>query len=243
MTRRRCVVIGSLLLMPLLAGGCGGVRPEPGTAAVVLAVGAEPKSGVKQGFTRVPVYDAAPQPPAAPAGDYERVDYSSLGDVIVWLEPAPPGARRPAPLSLTIDARNPSEAVRPASVGQEIVFRNGGTEPVSLYSVADENDFDFPPITPGGEVRYTVRAPGLIEVLADPSQPPVALVYAVPSPWVAATRSGKTVVFNGVTPGTYQALSWHPRLPGATAGLILFPGWVTRATLAVGVNRLAPDRP
>ena len=39
----------------------------------------------------------------------------------------------------------------------------------------------------------------MIEVLADPSQPPVATMYAVPSPWVARTRSGETVVFDDVT--------------------------------------------
>lgn len=248
-------------------------KPRAGAAAVVIEVVAEPKAGAKaHRFTRVPVYDAAPRP-AAPSGRYELVDYSALDDVIVWLEPAgagagdgdattevettgqaaspgdaetnaaPPIIPPPSPLALDVDARVHPDDVRAAAVGQEIVFRNRGAQAVSLYSVSDDNDFDLPEIPPGGEGRYIVRAAGMIEVLADPSDPPVATVYAVPSPWVARTRSGGRVVFNDVTPGFYEAMSWHPRLPGSTALVTLAPGAVARAELNVGVNVLAEDQP
>ena len=149
----------------------------------------------------------------------------------------------PPPLTVTIAARVHPDDVRAASVGQELVFRNDGPEVVSLYSVSDDNDFDLPEIPPGGEARYTVRAAGMIEVLADPSDPPVAVVYAVGSPWVARTRSGGRVVFRDVSPGAYEAVSWHPRLPGSTAPVSLPPGGVTRVALNVGVNVLAADQP
>ena len=260
-------------LMTQTLVGCAASRsPKPSSdaAAIVVEVVAKPKEGAKvhSRFAHVPVYDAAPQP-APPSGQFELVDYSALDDVIVWLEPAgasdatPTGATtgpidaagdgRRSAAPVTVPALSPlrveitpgvhPDDVRAASVGQEIVFRNRGAQAVSLYSVSDDNDFDLPGIPPGGEARYTVRAAGMIEVLADPSDPPVATVYAVDSPWVARTRSGKRVVFNDVTPGSYEAVSWHPRLPGSTAPLTLAPGGVTRVALNVGVNVLAEDQP
>jgi hypothetical protein len=144
---------------------------------------------------------------------------------------------------LDVAARVHPDDVRAAAVGQEIVLRNRGPETVSLYSVSDDNDFDLPEISPGGEARYTVHAEGMIEVLSDPSEPPVAMVYAAPSPWVARTRSGGRVVFNDVPPGAYEAVCWHPRLPGSTVPVSLAPDAVTRAALMVGVNALAAEQP
>ena len=247
-------------------------KPRGDGAAIVVEVVAKPKEGTKvHRFAKVPVYDAAPQP-APPSGQFELVDYSALDDVIVWLEPAKAASATPdgettAPVDATRDGKNNAggvtaapppppppltvevaggahpDDVRAASVGQELVFRNRGPEAVSIYSVSDDNDFDLPEIPAGGEARYTVRAAGMIEVLADPADPPVALVYAVESAWVARTRSGGRVVFGDVPPGSYEAVSWHPRLPGSTAPLTLAPGGVTRVALNVGVNALAEDQP
>ena len=238
-------------------------KPRADAAAVVLEVVAKPRQGAKaHRFARVPVYDAAPRQ-EMPSGQFELVDYSALDDVIVWLEPAGAGgattagevtagnagdagsnSSRPlSPLALDVAARVHPDDVQPAAVGQALVLRNRGDEAVSLYSVSDDNDFDLPDVPPGGEARYTVRAAGMIEVLADPADPPVATVYAAPSPWVARTRSGGRVVFNDVTPGSYVAACWHPRLPGSTAPLDLARGSVARAKLKVGVNVLAEDQP
>ena len=204
-------------------------------------------------FARVPVYDVAPRPAAPPTGQFELVDYSALDDIIVWLESAGAGDAATAaagtagsalpPLVVDIDARVHPDDVRAAAVGQELVFRNRGAEPVALYSVSDDNDFELPEIPPGGEARYTVPAEGMIEVLAGSADPPVATVYAAPSSWVARTRSGGRVVFDDVAPGSYNVVSWHPRLPGSTAPVSLEPGAVARVALKVGVNVLGEDQP
>ena len=227
-------------------GGCARHAMEPpqaGTANVVVKVGAQPKSGAAKRFARVPVYDAAPRPAAAATGQFERVDYSSLGDIIVWLEPVPDGAPKYAPAIVSVDAAQSPETVHAVSAGRDVMFQNRGDVPISLYSVSDENDFELPAIPPGGEARYTVRGPGVIEVLADPSRPPVAILYAAPSPWVERTRAGRSVLFHNVPPGTYEALSWHPRLPGRSTTLSAEPGQVTRATLDVGVKNIAAEGP
>ena len=224
-------------------------------------------------FAKVPVYDAAPQPAPPSGQfelvDYSALDDVIVwlepaaaanatpdGETAAPSQTSAPGeatrdrednaagvtASQP-PLTVEVTGATHPDDVRAASVGQELVFRNRGPEALSLYSVSDDNDFDLPEIPAGGEARYTVRAAGMIEVLADPADPPVALVYAVESAWVARTRSGGRVVFGDVPPGSYEAVSWHPRLPGSTAPLTLAPGGVTRVALNVGVNALAEDQP
>ncbi|HEY8666867.1 MAG TPA: hypothetical protein VIL86_09390, partial [Tepidisphaeraceae bacterium] len=193
------------------------------------------------------VYDAAPSSPAraAAGGQMEHVDYSNLGDVVVWLEPAAAGAgaegakRAAAERRVEIDTRNPSTKVHAAAVGERIVLVNHSGRAISFYSVSDGNDFTLKPIPAGGEDSYTVRSQGLIEILADPSLPPVALVYAAPSPWVAEARSGRSIVFSNLPPGEYQAVSWHPRLPGASVDFKALPNQTAHVTLGVGVKYLA----
>ncbi len=188
---------------------------------------------------RVAVYDAAPKP-AAPTGQFEHVDYSRLSDIIVWLQPVD---KMDAPLreacTLDIDPGKPSTDVHAASVGQTIVLRNTSSSPVTFYSVSDGNDFTAESIAPGASGKFTAHAEGLIEILANPAKPPVALVYAAPSTWVARAHGGQTVTFNNVPPGKYQAVSWHPRLPGTQNDITLTSGQVTRTALSVGVTNLS----
>ena len=69
------VAVCACLLAQALVGCAADPAPKPraGAAAVVLEVVAAPKKGAKANrFTRVPVYDAAPQP-AAPSGQFELV--------------------------------------------------------------------------------------------------------------------------------------------------------------------------
>jgi hypothetical protein len=249
------LLVAACLTGGLFTGGCANccVKPEPGAAAVVLDVKAKPKAGTKaEHFTRVPVYDAAPRA-AKPTGEYEHVDYDALGDIVVWLEPASgtgeaaateaapipsPSAPRKA-MEVKVSAGRQADRIYAAHVGQPVVLFNAGDQAVSLYSVSDGNDFELAPLPPGYAATIESKTEGLIEVLADPSQPPVATIYAAPTKYAARARSGKTVVFKDVPPGAYQAVAWHPRLPGSTANVgEVAAGQVKRATLQLGVNDL-----
>jgi hypothetical protein len=230
-----------ICLLVALAMGCH-ARPDAGMAAAEVRVIAKPKAGLTEGFARVPVYDAAPVRPAA-AGAFEHVDYSQLTDIIVWLQPATTGAAiTPSSLSLDIDPGNPSATVHPASVGGKVLFHNRSSHAVAIYSVSDGNEFELPAIAPGATGEYTIRSEGMIELLSDPARPPIAQLYAAPSPWVARVRSGRSIMFNHVPPGQYQAICWHPRLPGSSAELTLSAGELARSTLTVGVNSLLRDQ-
>jgi hypothetical protein len=253
MTRRATTlsIAACFVGVVLLAGGCNccRVQPAPGAAAVVVDVKAKPKEGVKaEHFARVPVYDAAPRPAKA-TGEYEHVDYNALGDIVVWLEPAgddaaaatapalPPPPRKA--VDVDVSAGRAADRTYAAYVGQPVVLFNKGTQAVTLYSVSDGNDFELAPLQPGQAATFEPKSEGLIEILSDPSQPPVATVYAAPSPWVARARSGKKVVFKDVPPGSYQAIAWHPRIPGGTVQIgQVSAGESKRATLQLGVNDL-----
>jgi hypothetical protein len=240
---RRVGFIAAVLLLALLGGaGCeSATKPAPGTGALRVKVIAEPKTGYRDP-QEASTYDYGGPSRPTETGAFERVDYASLGDIIVWLEPegaaGPPGTDA-RPLTIEFDeAKAGGDAVRAAAVGQRIVFQNRGAAPANVYSGSDGNEFDLGTMPPGGRGEYGVKSAGLIEVLSDRAREPVALVYAAPTRWVALARSGGTVDFTDVPPGHYKLRSWHPRLPGHESAIDLAPDRTARATIKVSVNGL-----
>jgi hypothetical protein len=228
----------SLSLLFLLLLGCQSFsRIAPGTSALSLSVEAKPKQGAVQSIQRLYVYDT---PLAAkPSGDYERVDYSNLSDIVIWLEPSSTTKLTPpSPITLRLDAAHPYLSLRAACVGQRLFLHNHSSKPDTFYSVSDDNDFTLSPISPGGSAEYTVRAPGDIEILSDTTHEPVAHIYAVPTPFFAVAHSNSKVTFDDVPPGPCKILSYHPRLPGSETSVDLPTDQRASATIQVGVNAL-----
>ena len=228
-----------LVLAIFLAAGCQTTPPvAPGRADLVVHVLAQPKTGAQPPPEKVQVFDTpAPQE----YGDFAKVDYSDLGQIVVWLEPVNGQAelKTPNPITVSIDPSKSANGVRHvASVGQQIILHNASSFPQTIYSVSDGNDFDFESVPAGGQVNYTARSPGLIEILTNsPIASPVQ-IYVAPSPWVRLTRSGETIQFDNPPPGQYRLVSWHPRLPGSRETVTLTPGHVTDTSIEVSVNSL-----
>jgi hypothetical protein len=221
------------------AGGCQSTpKPSPGMASLRVKLIAEPKQGLAS--DRPSMYDyGGAGPTDLGKGDFERVDYAGLTDIVVWAEPQARSARTPTAITIDINARKPASGLSAAaSVGQQLVFRNAGPQPANVYSVSDGNDFDLGTLAPGASATYTVRSSGLIEVLTDTAKEPIAQVYAAPSPWVKVGRSGQSVDFVDVPPGPCKVVSWHPRLPGYETHLTLAPDQSATTTIKVGVNAL-----
>jgi hypothetical protein len=231
-----------LSLLALLAGtGCESApKPAPGMAGVRVKVIAEPKAGYRDPQD-VSMYDYGPSR-SVETGAFERVDYATLADIVVWLEPVGgAGAASVASSTVSVDfdaAKAAGSLARVGSVGQRLVFQNRGGRAANVYSVSDGNEFDLGTVPPAGHGEYVVKAAGLIEVLSDSSKEPVAQLYAAPTRWVSLGRSGGTVDFTDVPPGRYKLLSWHPRLPGHESAIDLAPNQTARATIKVGVNGL-----
>jgi hypothetical protein len=208
-----------------------------GMASLFVHVRAEPKTGAGPSPQKVNVYDA---PKTTDRGAFTQIDYFDLDNIVVWLERT--SGTTPAPAAaVTIDidpAKTSSSLEDVVTVGQQLVLRNAGTSPQTIYSVSDGNDFDFEAVPANGEARYTVRSPGLIEILTGSSMDYPVKIYAAPSPWVRLAHSGQTVAFKDLEPGQYRLYSWHPRLPGSQTDVTLIADHTSDASIDVSVNSL-----
>ena len=228
-----------ILAIGLAAAGCQTTPPlAPGRADLVVHVLAQPKTGAQPPPQKVAVFDTpAPQD----YGDFAKVDYSDLGQIVVWLEPTngPAEQKTLNPIRVDIDPSKGVSGIRHvASVGQSIILYNASSSSQTIYSVSDGNDLDFESVPAGGQVNYSARSPGLVEILTNsPSATPVQ-IYVAPSPWARLTRSGETIQFDNLPPGQYRLVSWHPRLPGSKETVTLTPDHVTDTSIDVSVNSL-----
>jgi hypothetical protein len=236
-------VLFIIALMSSLLTGCQMMPPPaPGMANVRVNVIAERKMGVVAPEDRVSVYDDAPAANKNGSGAFERVDYSALDEIVVWMQPnenVRGAASGIAPASVEVEAKKSAAGLSLAvSVGQHVVVHNRGSRAGVFYSVSDGNAFDLGSIPAGGQGVFTVGSTGLIEILSDASKDPVAEIYAAPSRWVSLAHSGGSVDFMNLPPGRYKIVSWHPRLPGYEAGITLSPNQIGAADIKVGVNAL-----
>jgi hypothetical protein len=248
------------VLLVLVFNGCAQTSPplSPGTSSLRVTVLAQPKSTRAAANNHVLVYDVQPgfgyaadggtfgaqqQPPQ---NDYAKVDYTSLDDVVIWLEPVDRNAATASPAPpppITVDV-DPTKAVDPddlsaaVAVGQHVVFHNRGSRAGSVYSVSDGNEFHLGTVPPDGRGEYVARSPGLIEVVTTSLTDPIATLYAAPTPWVRRVHGGQTITFNDLPPGRYCIVSWHPRLPGHEATVNLTADRTTDASIIVGVHGL-----
>ena len=73
-----------ILAIALTAAGCQTTPAvAPGRADLVVHVLAQPKTGAQPPPQKVAVFDTpAPQD----YGDFAKIDYSDLGQIVVWLE-------------------------------------------------------------------------------------------------------------------------------------------------------------
>jgi hypothetical protein len=237
--RRMAIAIAGLVL--LLSGCQSAPRPAAGLAALQVRVVAEPKAGAAPAAQGVKVYDA---PSKKAYGAFEPVDYANLDQIVVWVERRPPDTTLQGLPSITVPLAPGKSApnLRVACVTQTISFRNDAARAMNLYSVSDGNNFDLGSLAPGGVAAYKVRGPGLIEVLTDSIEQPIATIYAAPSRWVALAHAGETIDFQNLPPGEYRVVSWHPRLPGSQTTATLRANEVGTASIKVGVNSLPKDQ-
>ncbi|MCP4250447.1 MAG: hypothetical protein GY778_25675 [bacterium] len=247
----RSTICGCVVVMLAACVGCEApVRIQPGLSAIRLSIQAEPKTGYRRpvsSTTGDDVYeDEAPGASVPTSGAYALVDYDRLENIVVWMEPqgaGAPDASEVQPATVSIDLSKPDAADRPwltrvTGVGGRLVFDNRSSRPQIVYSLSEGNEFDLGEIAPGANFEHVVQQPGLIEVLSEARDDPIARIYVAPTPWVQRARSGRRVTFTDLPPGPYRAYCWHPRLPGSTTTVTLVADEVTQARLTVAVNSL-----
>lgn len=230
--------------MALSCGAC--MEPlRPGMSGCRIRVRAIPKEGYVAPFQAPGASDVYSERgnsgDDADSGEFTRVDYDDVEDVVVWLEPRVQASSQPAipPTWVELDVRRkqPPPLIVAAQHGA-IRFRNAGSTSCAAYSVSDGNDFDLGEIAPNAAAEYVARAPGLIEVLSPAVNAPLARVFVVSSPWSKRARSGRNVYFGNLPPGSYTARCWHERLPGSESAATLEPDRVCETSLTLSVNSL-----
>jgi hypothetical protein len=245
--RRLSISLSLLLATALSSVGCQSVPKGPG---VLVTVRAEPKKGYvppedpDQGYGGT---DSAPPQPAGHA--FHRIDYHRLDGVLVWVEPLDDAARSSAatatPMNavVEVDPAKPARAedFQVASVGGRISLSGPPPKSGKAYIVRTESGA-LAEVAPGGQ-GYAAGAPGLVEVLSDDSDDPLATAYVAPTAWARKTAQGQRVAMP-LPPARYRVTVWHPILPGGSQDTEVpaAAGPMTPLTLTFGVNSLPKPR-
>lgn len=221
-------------------GGGGGTRVQqilPGLTALQVVVRAEAKSGWSD-----PRNDSAYtglRPGEAKA--FETTDYSSVDQIIVWVEPAaqPSGTIRAATAgNISINLGTTRPELLAAGRGSIWAFRNA-TGRVADVFLRDESGKVIPIGLIAGPGRSVMPdAQGLVDVMVAGRPEPVARVFIAPTAYVRLASSRQPVNFVALPPGRTKVVAWHERLPGSSVEVDLTEGKTTQAALTISVNSL-----
>jgi hypothetical protein len=237
-------VRSAIVLLVFLAVGCapkpGAPAPAEGMSNLIVTVTAEPKAGARE-FAPKPVssYDRPAPPPPKPEPGFELVPYDALGEIIVWIEPVDRRARAARRVASRVDIGSPGDAV-PTYAGQvvsPVAFVSRSSQPMSVYGVSENHQFDVGEIGPQETKLVTVDRAGLYDIVdaAGIARARLMVVAAVDH---ALTSAGRAVTFRDLEPGTYRVIAWHPRLPGSEQRITLTANQSQPVTLNIGVNDL-----
>lgn len=227
----------SILFLTIANVGCGPpIRIKPGLSAVRIRIDARPKTGYREPSSAT--YRVSDAPPNV--GDFERVNYRSLDDIVVWIEPMASAWQRPTPPEVVVSIGEPQTARLHVSSRGGILRVRAGDEPETIYSVSAGNQFDFGRLDANEQVTWQIAGAGVIEVWSAQRDEPVAVVYVAPTPWVRRASGGETVIFTDLPPGMCRISCWHERLPGSSRMIELVADEAVSARLTVEVNSLPP---
>jgi hypothetical protein len=210
-------------------------------AAVRIRVLADPKTGYKPPADRSEYFSSSPDQ----SSPYAIVDYDRLDQIVVWAEPMFPQTRAdeaPRLLEVRLTGR-PAAAMPPITLarqGQPIAFSNDSKVPIALFGRWADLTRSLVFLEPGKIAGTSLELSGLLEIVADTSDLPIARFYIAPKNSVAILAvSGKPVDLTPLTPGKYRITCWHPRLPGSSQEIDIPADKLTQITLTVSVNNLS----
>lgn len=175
----------------------------------------------------------------------------ALADAVVWLVGAPdalpagdsaaPGAPRRAAIRLEGCRLEPR--VQRLAAGGTLLVQSGDPMRSRLRFVPidapDEPPRAVLPLTDAGQVvplPALAAAPGLLEVLDDLHPWVRGWVVVAPHRWTAVTGADGAFRFDGVPPGRWTLVAWHPVAGVRSLSVRLDPGVPTR----LGVTLPAP---
>jgi plastocyanin len=134
-----------------------------------------------------------------------------LGDAVIYLERAGPGART---VTTDVVIRDkvyvPHVLVVPA--GSTVRFPNLDPFNHNVFSVSERNPFDLGLYGRGEAKGHTFTAPGLVRVFCNVHPRMVAYVLVLANRWFAQPSGDGTFTIGDVPSGRYRLHVWHERI-------------------------------
>lgn len=209
---------------------------EPGQATV-SSVADSVAAGSVVGTVLLSVPPEAPPPMLSP---YARRRYAppssnasaaaSLRNVVVYLEGVPPqkGAAR-AVIRQSDRTILPHVTVIPR--GARIDFPNDDEVFHNLFSLSGAKKFNLGRYAPGETRSVTFERSGVVQMFCDIHSEMSGTILVVDSNFYSAVDAGGNFRLDGVPPGSYTLVAWHP-----TTGPVRRPINVTSGTSQVQIS-------
>jgi hypothetical protein len=228
-----------LIGLTCLFAGCAsqnnsdGYSPLGGTNLVVKVI-AQPKAGWNDPRNDSSYTGLRPGEPQ----QLETTDYSSLDEIVVWVESLGSSSYIGTAPNTSIDLSGADPSLKVGGWGGIWDLRNKTGRTLEVFLRTEDGKVMNLGNVPGPGTSLAPRVQGYVEVMTNASDQPVGRVFIAPTPYVQLAKANTAITFLAVPPGKAKIHTWHPRLPGSTTEVNLGENRTTNATVTVGVNSL-----
>ncbi len=176
----------------------------------------------------------------------QKMDYSTMRDIVVYLE-GPVGTNRaPATNVVTVNTKQIAQHgaqftphVLPVMAGTTVEWPNNDDIYHNVFSMSDAKQFDLglykgdPP-----DKRVTFNKPGRVDVYCSIHQNMHCVVLVLENPYFAVTDENGNYQIPDVPPGTYQLKAWQERLPADEKEIVVPTNGEVKADFTLTIKNL-----
>lgn len=171
---------------------------------------------------------------------FERMDYASMHDFVVWLETTNqvsfPKPTEPVRIVVQKDAMFHPH-VLPIVVGTEVEWPNQDDIFHNVFSFSDPKPFDL------GLYKDEVKKvlfdkPGRVDIFCSIHKNMSCTILVLANPWFAATDAQGRYAIRNVPAGRYTLKGWHERLPPQTRDIDVTATGTNHEDVVLGIKGL-----
>jgi len=140
----------------------------------------------------------------------------SLPEMVIYLEPADPNRRFPAPATPAVISQKGAQfspSLLVVCVGQTVEFRNDEDRAIehNVFSRSPTKPFDLGLYRPGVTKTETFDQPGPVRLYCSIHRHMDGMIYVCPTPYFATVGQDGSFVIRGVPAGQYDVKTWQSR--------------------------------